>query len=142
VNSNSCSFELPAASGFGKYIRALMITFISSQLASGTCAEITEESATAAAADGAKNDENEDENDGESKKKVSVAAASVPELVVGKYDLIDSWTQTLDFSKKKKGTQCDAIEIEIAGTQVKTIHSVLKSHARFVFVTSRADMTH
>ena len=38
--------------------------------------------------------------------------------VVAKYELVESWSQTLDFSKKKKGTQCDDIEIENVTTQV------------------------
>ena len=35
-----------------------------------------------------------------------------------RYELVESWSQTLDFSKKKKGTQCDAVETEHADTQV------------------------
>lgn len=42
------------------------------------------------------------------------------EKVVFKYQLVDRWSQTLDFSKKRKGTQCDEIEVEPQGTQVST----------------------
>ena len=45
---------------------------------------------------------------------------------VGRYELVESWSQTLDFSKKKKGTQCDAIEVEAADTQV--IHCSYSTH--------------
>ena len=45
---------------------------------------------------------------------------------VGRYELVESWSQTLDFSKKKKGTQCDAIEVEAADTQV--IHCSNSTH--------------
>ena len=37
---------------------------------------------------------------------------------VSNYELIESWTQTLDFSKKKKGTQCDDIDVMDGTTQV------------------------
>ena len=37
-----------------------------------------------------------------------------------RYELVESWSQTLDFSKKKKGTQCDDIETEEMTTQVST----------------------
>ncbi|XP_059096386.1 uncharacterized protein LOC131890945 isoform X2 [Tigriopus californicus] len=40
--------------------------------------------------------------------------------VVFKYQLVDRWSQTLDFSKKRKGTQCDEIEVEPQATQVST----------------------
>ena len=33
---------------------------------------------------------------------------------------MESWSQTLDFSKKKKGTQCDDIETGEVTTQVST----------------------
>ena len=46
---------------------------------------------------------------------------------VGRYELVESWSQTLDFSKKKKGTQCDAIEVEAADTQV-IIHCSYSTH--------------
>jgi hypothetical protein len=35
-----------------------------------------------------------------------------------RYELVSSSSQTLDFSKKKKGTQCDDIDVENIGTQV------------------------
>ncbi len=34
--------------------------------------------------------------------------------------MVESWTQTLDFSKKKKGTQCDDIVTDESSTQVST----------------------
>ena len=51
---------------------------------------------------------------------------------IGKYELIESWSQTLDFSKKKKGTQCDAIEVEVADTQVIHAHEVILIVAIFM----------
>ena len=41
---------------------------------------------------------------------------------------MESWSQTLDFSKKKKGTQCDAIEVEAADTQVIAQYSECSIH--------------
>ena len=48
---------------------------------------------------------------------------------MGRYELVESWSQTLDFSKKKKGTQCDAIEIEAADTQVRAHSSTYLIHS-------------
>ena len=39
---------------------------------------------------------------------------------VSKYEKVESWTQTLDFSRKKKGTQCDEIEKNSSTSQVST----------------------
>jgi len=36
-----------------------------------------------------------------------------------RYELVESWTQTLDFSKKRKGAQCDDIILRTEHTQVK-----------------------
>lgn len=62
--------------------------------------------------------ENGDKNEEDEKKSVDNAAAKTSSAAVAKYELIESWSQTLDFSKKKKGTQCDDIEIESVTTQV------------------------
>ncbi len=35
-----------------------------------------------------------------------------------RHELLESWTQTLDFSKKKKGTQCDDIDLDQKESQV------------------------
>ncbi|TRY78860.1 hypothetical protein TCAL_15302 [Tigriopus californicus] len=49
--------------------------------------------------------------------------------VVFKYQLVDRWSQTLDFSKKRKGTQCDEIEVEPQATQTNDfIRSCTWSH--------------
>ena len=66
----------------------------------GTCIEIDPEAQT---------EENEsDENEGQKEDKQDVS----------NYELVESWTQTLDFTKKKKGTQCDDIDVDEATTQV------------------------
>ena len=39
---------------------------------------------------------------------------------VSRYERVESWSQTLDFTKKKKGTQCDDIDVNEATTQVST----------------------
>ncbi len=66
----------------------------------GTCIEIDPDA-----------DEDEDEN-GEAKVEVHA------EKNASKYELIDGWTQTLDFTKKKKGTQCDDVDVAEQTTQV------------------------
>ena len=33
------------------------------------------------------------------------------QFLLPRYKLVESWTQTLDFSKKRKGAQCDDIEL-------------------------------
>lgn len=65
----------------------------------GTCVEIDPDA------------KSEEENQSESKK------AEEPKNV-SKFEKIESWSQTLDFSKKKKGAQCDDIVVNEATTQV------------------------
>ena len=72
----------------------------------GTCAEI-EDDDTAAVAPGKKP---ETKKDGESQTET--------ELISHRYDLNQKWSQTIDFPRKKKGTQSDAIVTRDIGSQV------------------------
>ncbi len=47
------------------------------------------------------------------------------EAHVSGYELVESWTQTLDFSKKKKGAQCDDIVTDECSTQV-SLHCTVR----------------
>ena len=85
------------------------------QLDLGTCVETDPDSSTNKQTE---DGENGDKNEEDEKKSVDNAAAKTSSAAVAKYELIESWSQTLDFSKKKKGTQCDDIEIESVTTQV------------------------
>ena len=41
-----------------------------------------------------------------------------PQLITHKYDLNEKWSQTIDFPRKKKGTQSDPIGTRDIGSQV------------------------
>eukprot|EP00095_Tigriopus_kingsejongensis_P000872 maker-scaffold389_size186684-snap-gene-0.21 protein:Tk00872 transcript:maker-scaffold389_size186684-snap-gene-0.21-mRNA-1 annotation:"wd repeat-containing protein 78" len=78
----------------------------------GTCAEIDPNAPNESI--GASNEEHDQED---------------PPLVVYKYQSVDRWSQTLDFSKKRKGTQSDDINLDGKETQTSAaIRTCLWNH--------------
>ena len=61
--------------------------------------------------------------DSEDKDKAKAAMVGRGDMVVesASLDLEDRWSQTLDLPRKKKGTQCDAINTAGEGAQASNI---------------------
>ena len=63
------------------------------------------------------------DNDTESKSKVAAAGVGRGDMAVenASLDLEDRWSQTLDLPRKKKGTQCDAVNTANQAVQASNI---------------------
>ncbi len=85
----------------------------------GTCVEVDPDKK-----EEAKEEEKEEGKGTEVEQRAKAEMELMVEEDVAKYELVESWTQTLDFSKKKKGAQCDDIVTDDGNTQVKKLPNI------------------
>jgi len=79
----------------------------------GTCVEVDPEAAASLAT--CREDEGKSRQEGEDEEMLEDTS---------NYELLESWTQTLDFSKKRKGAQCDNIVLANESTQVRKMENL------------------